>query len=223
MKKIALLIVVFFILIIPSAFAQEFSIRNGVTFGASLDDVVRIEKENGSGEFSQEENRLVISNAFVVGTSKEPRITYEFNDNGLTSIEYDIFANWDIGEMYNNADRQWADALSVLVDTGDYIEECTSGSPIEGPNFNGSSVIHEATPESIADDLAWNIYLLTGEDVSGSFIGYERDITKAPVFVYMQDELAVADQKVLFTMYSMSPQGDTDVLLRMVLHFALIN
>lgn len=78
-----------------SAEETEFSVRGGITFGLSIDEVKNIEKENGNGKetkyyrnaLNEHYEHLKYENASVFGYKGIP-IKYDFKDGGLVYFDY---------------------------------------------------------------------------------------------------------------------------------------
>ena len=93
MKKIVALVLVL-LTIIPCAIADEFSIRNGIKWGMSYDEVYNLVKKekltvksrsNTDGVFSIECKNVPVSN------SKMGMILYGTSDSGLLIVIYFIY------------------------------------------------------------------------------------------------------------------------------------
>lgn len=91
MKRLVSLLMVFAMMMISAAWAEEFTIHSGVKFGMSVDEVIAAEKANG---FSAKlnDNGEVSFEGQVAGY-KETNVYYQFVNQCLVSAKYQFNAN----------------------------------------------------------------------------------------------------------------------------------
>lgn len=98
MKRIfaLLMAIILFVLVVPTGIAENFTIRNGITFGMNVETVKKLEIEAGtSGEKLNKDNtycKLTFDKNVKIGNIKCDDIRYEFEPSGenLFQIEYTL-------------------------------------------------------------------------------------------------------------------------------------
>lgn len=99
MKKFfsALIIVSMFVVLIGNALADDFSIRNGLLFGMTADEVKKIEKNNGIEKWSGEKETYLSGHASVAGYNNTFILhSFRSDDKGVYRL-YEVF--YQIGEI----------------------------------------------------------------------------------------------------------------------------
>ena len=90
MKKIISILIILSVFMgcfVGNALADEFSVRNGIHFGMTIDEVKQIEIQNGLPDPVQGDDYLVYNDVNIAGID-DGRISYEFTDNKLSIIDY---------------------------------------------------------------------------------------------------------------------------------------
>ena len=108
MKKVISVLLVILILIvcgIEIGIAEDFSVRNGIRFGMSIDEVAEIEEANNS---IVEKSEYSVSATSNVAGFDDCHIYYSFKDNKLTYFEY----KWGhyYGSDYSELDKYFSDS-----------------------------------------------------------------------------------------------------------------
>lgn len=91
MKRLVSLLMVFALMMISVAWAEEFTIHSGVKFGMSVDEVIAAEKANGF--HAELNNSGDVSFEGQVAGYKETNVYYQFANQSLVSARYQFNAN----------------------------------------------------------------------------------------------------------------------------------
>lgn len=106
-KAISILLVILILIVcgIEVGIAEDFSIRNGIKFGMSMDEVAEIEEANNS---IVEKSEYSVSATANVAGFDDCHIYYGFTDNQLVSISY----NWGhyYGSDYSELEKFFSDS-----------------------------------------------------------------------------------------------------------------
>ncbi len=121
-----LILSVLIICIFGNAIAEDFSVRNGVHFGMTTDELIAVENQNGNTELKQREGyhknttELYISNISVAGID-QGTIWYYFGPDKLNQICYSWIDQW-WRDFENNRDFQISNDANERIKFENYAE-----------------------------------------------------------------------------------------------------
>lgn len=120
MKRLVSLLMVFAMMMISTAWAEEFTIHSGVKFGMSVDEVIAAEKANG---FSAKlnDNGEVSFEGQVAGY-KETNVYYQFVNQYLVSARYQFNANRTKDDIFKVVQRTLTEKYGEPIAEDGYLD-----------------------------------------------------------------------------------------------------
>lgn len=189
---------------VTTAYADSFTVRNGIKFGISEEEVIRTENSNGNQpdvSDASDSSELSYSNISVAGVPNS-KITYSFSSGALDGIEYTLF-NIPLKDT----------VLYSFDDTYRYYSQIESSlSEQYGDSGFGSSdhSLCAFTPSELIDNIRWDDYIVSGYDSDGQFAGRESFRSSDGYFEYTQRLVEFDDTFVLITH---TAYGTTSIIL----------
>jgi len=90
MKKLLGLVLILVLLVSASAYAEEFTLHSGTKFGMSLDEVKKLEMQNGFSFSVSPYSDTTLQGMGIVANQSNTTIYYSFGKSGLSQMQYDF-------------------------------------------------------------------------------------------------------------------------------------
>lgn len=164
-----LAITLHFLCLLGTAFADDFSVRNGIQFGMSVDEVKQLEKDNGMPDYNLYlEDNYGIYTYFCLGYDTSlagidgSRLIYCFDNktNRLKEIKYEL------GSRYKDSEK----AMSIYKTVTETMIQ-KYGIPDYSSSYNGKvfpilteSMLEAAINATSYDDMVFNEWVITNDD-----------------------------------------------------------
>ncbi len=208
-----LFFVVFSTCIIGHAFADDFSIRNGIYFGMSKQDVLKAEKEYGTEDPREGTYLFYYDHANIAGM--DGFIGYYFMDNKkLTGIDY-RFRDENVKYLTDVKSQSEKEALYVKAkEAFDTIDEVLSNK-YEQIGFkdgkNSISYVYFDQPNTFMGDFYYPFYKL-----SNGMYGVEYDTSFFDLYGFKQYIVPNGDDyvEIVIMCYHWEKEGSLEIITR---------